>query len=345
MPEVFVFDDEDESRAASELQSRIRDLGANDPYTVASRHGEALGSGLSEAQLRETPPADADQEWANQAGARVKSAGADLVVAIGGGRTLDIAKIAAARAGVMIVSVPTQLSHDGIASPVAVVGDGSGRTLSIGAIAPRAVFISVPTLRGSSAPSAAAGIGDLLANPLALKDWALAAERGVDEVDEGAWELSVESYRSIEGELERDLVEAVDDGDFLRRLADSLILSGAAMIRAGNSRPASGAEHEISHALDELHGGPALHGAQVAFGCIVSVALYEEDHRAFRERLLRLGLPQHPRELGLSEDDLVRVLLHAPNTRPGRFTVLEEANLDESSARALVRKIWGELSP
>jgi glycerol-1-phosphate dehydrogenase [NAD(P)+] len=58
-----------------------------------------------------------------------------------------------------------------------------------------------------------------------------------------------------------------------------------------------------------------------------------------------LGLPQHPRELGLEEDDLVRVLLHAPNTRPGRFTVLEETNLDESSARALVRKIWGEASP
>ena len=344
IPEVFVFEDEDETRAATELRERIRALGSENPYVLASSHGVALGSGLANEDRQESPPRDADQTWAADAGARLKDTGADLVVAIGGGRTLDVAKIAAARAGVIVVSVPTQLSHDGIASPVAVIGDGSGRTISVGAVAPRAVFLSVPTLRGSSAPSVAAGIGDLLANPLALKDWALAAEHGVEEVDESAWELSVESYRAIEGDLETDLVQAVGDGAFLRRLADALILSGAAMIRAGNSRPASGAEHEISHALDELHGGLALHGAQVAFGCIVSVALYGDDHRAFRERLLRLGLPQHPRELGLDEDQLVRVLLHAPNTRPGRFTILEESNLDEDRARALVREIWGDAS-
>jgi glycerol-1-phosphate dehydrogenase [NAD(P)+] len=114
------------------------------------------------------------------------------------------------------------------------------------------------------------------------------------------------------------------------------------MICAGTSRPASGGEHEISHAIDELCGGRALHGAQVAFGCIVSVALYDEDTDAFRRRLRGLGLPSHPRDLSLSEDDMVRLLLHAPDTRPGRFTVIEDADLDEPRARALVRRIWGD---
>jgi glycerol-1-phosphate dehydrogenase [NAD(P)+] len=341
IPEVFVFDEEDENEAASELRLRLLELGGERPYTLTSRHGETLAGRLHDGAGHEIPPRDADQEWATELGRRVKNAGADVVVAIGGGRTLDVAKIAAARSGVTVITVPTQLSHDGIASPVAVIPDGSGRTVSIGAIAPRSVFLSLPTLCGSSAPSAAAGIGDLLANPLALRDWALAAERGLDEVDERAWHLSVESYRLIESDLDTDLVTAVGNRPFLRRLADALILSGAAMIRAGNSRPASGAEHEIAHALDELYGGRALHGAQVAFGCIVSVALYGEDHRALRERLLRLGLPQHPRELGLDEDAMVRVLLRAPSTRPGRFTILEEANLDEGKARALVREVWG----
>lgn len=344
MPEVFVFDGEGESEAASELELRLRELGSERPYTLASRHGEKLAGHLSDRPGHEVVPRAADQAWASDLGTRVKSAEADVVIAIGGGRTLDVAKIAAARAGVTIITVPTQLTHDGIASPVAVVPDGTGRTLSVGAVAPRAIFLSLPTLCGSSAPSAAAGIGDLLANPLALRDWALAAERGLEEIDQGAWELSAESFRLIEPELETDLVTAVGDRAFLRRLADALILSGAAMLRAGNSRPASGGEHEIAHALDELHGSPALHGAQVAFGCIVSVALYEEDHRAFRQRLLRLGLPQHPLELGLDEDDMVGVLLHAPDTRPGRFTILEERNLDEMRARALVRDIWAEPS-
>ena len=42
------------------------------------------------------------------------------------------------------------------------------------------------------------------------------------------------------------------------------------MIAAGTSRPASGGEHEISHAIDEIFGGRALHGAQVAFGCVAA---------------------------------------------------------------------------
>ena len=92
--------------------------------------------------------------------------------------------------------------------------------------------------------------------------------------------------------------------------------------------------------MDELLGGRALHGAQVALGCVVSVALYEEDVDSFREQLTRLGLPQHPADLRLNEDDTVHLLLQAPDTRPGRFTILEDADLDEPKARALVRRIW-----
>ncbi len=134
----------------------------------------------------------------------------------------------------------------------------------------------------------------------------------------------------------------MQDPVFLRTLADALILSGIAMIRSGTSRPASGAEHEISHAIDHLHGGLAHHGAQVAFGCVVSVALYEEDTKAFRSRLGRLGLPDHPAALGLDKEQLVEVLLEAPNTRPGRFTILERTDMDATAARRLIESVWGD---
>jgi glycerol-1-phosphate dehydrogenase [NAD(P)+] len=39
-----------------------------------------------------------------------------------------------------------------------------------------------------------------------------------------------------------------------------------AMAVAGTSRPCSGACHEISHAIDELHPGRATHGQQVGVG-------------------------------------------------------------------------------
>jgi hypothetical protein len=39
---------------------------------------------------------------------------------------------------------------------------------------------------------------------------------------------------------------------------------------------------------------------------------------------------------------VVKVLLEAPETRPGRYTIIEDAALDETKARSLVRLIWGE---
>jgi glycerol-1-phosphate dehydrogenase [NAD(P)+] len=199
----------------------------------------------------------------------------------------------------------------------------------------------MPTLLGAPAQSVAAGIGDLLANPLALRDWALAAEHGLEEIDQRAWDLSTQSFELIEPRLDSDPQTLTKDPEFLRLLADALVQSGMSMICSGTSRPASGGEHEISHAMDELFGGRAMHGEQVAFGCIISVALYEEDTTLFRKRLRGLGLPQEPADLQLSTDELIRVLLEAPETRPGRFTILEETDLDEAGARALVDRIWG----
>ena len=75
------------------------------------------------------------------------------------------------------------------------------------------------------------------------------------------------------------------------------------------------------------------------------MALYGEDTNAFRAQLERIGLPQHPSDLGLSEDEVVTLLLAAPDTRPGRFTILEDADLDAERARTLVRRIWPDTEP
>jgi len=342
-PEVLIFDaSDDKHEAPAELDRRIGGTGIKAPFVLSSRHGRELVDGVGSPYPVRIRAPQADQEWAAELGSEVHRQGADAIVAAGGGLTLDVAKLAAARAGVPIIAVPTQLSHDGICSPVAVVPDEQGRAQSLGAIAPRMVFVSVPTIVGAPIASIRAGIGDLLANPLALRDWALAVERGLEEMDDDAWQMSVESHRLIEPHLDADMNVAAKDADFLKELANALILSGMAMISSGTSRPASGGEHEISHAIDQLLGGRALHGAQVAFGCIISVALYNDDVESFRVRLERLGLPQHPSELSLDENDIVEVILEAPNTRPGRFTILEEADLDEDAARALVRRIWGK---
>lgn len=342
-PEIFFVDaDAGISGAARILAETIAELEIESPYVIASKHGRALGAELRGPRALEPPASEVDQDWASEVGAHARAAGADAIVAIGGGRRLDVAKLAAARAGIVNIAVPTQLSHDGICSPVAVVPNPQGIAESLGAIAPRAVVISLPTLVDAPVETIAAGLGDLLANPMALRDWELAAERGLEVLDQRAWDLSTESFEAVEPFLDQDPAVSEKDPDFLRRLADALVLSGMSMICSGTSRPASGGEHEISHAIDELYGGRALHGAQVAFGTLMSVALYGEDVAMFRSRLERLGLPAHPRDLGFDEDDLVRVILAAPDTRPGRFTILEESALDDAKARALVNRIWSD---
>lgn len=338
-PRVLTFDAGGEDAAARDLGDRLGSLGIEAPFVVTSSRGGRLTTAI-ESRAEVVPPPGAGVHWAAEMGSTAKRSGGSCVVAVGGGRVLDLAKLVAARAGMTIVAVPTQLSHDGICSPVAVVPDESGVTQSLGTIAPRAVYLSLPTLRSAPVASVRAGLGDLLANPLALKDWALAIEHGLSEPNQPAWDLSVESFELIEPHLDTDPRHHEGDDEFLPKLAEALVLSGMAMICSGNSRPASGAEHEISHALDYIFGGRALHGAQVAFGCIFSAALHDEDVLAFRKRLKTLGLPHHYRQLLLSEDDAVRALLAAPDTRPGRFTVLEDADLDEAGALKLVRSIW-----
>ena len=339
-PQVFVFDEPDEDAAAEELGRVLSEVGIASPLVLSSVHGHRLVARIEGAGPMETPTPDADQDWAAELGSRAQDADADGIVAVGGGRALDVGKLAAARAGLNVVAVPTQLSHDGICSPVAVVPNDEGRAESFGAIAPRAVFVSMATLFGAPPASVAAGIGDLLANPLALKDWRLAADRGLETLDDQAWDLSTESFELIRDHLTEDPATWSKDLAALRNLADALVLSGMSMIASGTSRPASGGEHEISHAIDALFGGRALHGAQVAFGCVVTTALYDEDVDGLRATLRKLDLPDEPAKLGLDTDELIRVLLEAPNTRPGRFTILEHANLDETEARSLITKIW-----
>jgi len=341
-PQVYLYDETDREEDAGRRLARILlDLEIEAPFVISSIYGRKLAAALEGPRPPHFHDASADQRTARQLGTRARKSGADAIVAVGGGRCLDVAKLAAARAGLTVVAVPTQLSHDGICSPVAVVPDAAGRSQSLGAVSPRAVFLSIPTLTDAPADSVRAGVGDLLANPLALRDWALAAERGLEEIDQRAWDLSAESIELIRPHLDADPEQSAKDPVFLRRLADALILSGMAMILSGSSRPASGAEHEISHAIDLCYGGRALHGAQVGFGCIISIELYAEDTAAFQRQLTTLSLPRHPAELNLTEGDLVRLLLEAPDTRPGRFTVLEDADLDADAARALVRRIWG----
>ena len=117
------------------------------------------------------------------------------------------------------------------------------------------------------------------------------------------------------------------------------MLSGLAMSVAGSSRPCSGGCHEISHAIDELYPGTAQHGEQVGVGTLFTFFLREDPVADVVDACLRRhDLPRLPADLGLTDEQFVRAVLHAPSTRPDRYTILEHLDLDPDDAAHLVER-------
>ena len=129
----------------------------------------------------------------------------------------------------------------------------------------------------------------------------------------------------------------VGDDDFLTVLAEALVLSGIAMSVGGDSRPASGACHEISHAFDLLlpQARPPATASSAASGAAFAMYLRgaHEESGLMAEVLRRHGLPVLPEEIGFTADEFVRAVEFAPQTRPGRYTILEHLDLSTDQIR------------
>jgi glycerol-1-phosphate dehydrogenase [NAD(P)+] len=264
---------------------------------------------------------------------RLRAGSFDAAVGIGGGRTLDVAKYAAGLVGLPMVSVATNLAHDGLASPVASL-EHSGRKGSYGVHGPIAVVVDLDYVRRSPPEQVRSGLGDALSNLSAVADWELAARERGEQVDGLAAAFARAAAESL---LHRQ--DELLSATFLTALAEALVLSGLAMAAAGTSRPCSGACHEISHALDALRPGGASHGEQVAVGALFASFLRGDERvHALDAALRRYAVARLPADLGLSEDEFVSAVALAPSTRPDRFTVLEHLDLDERQIRTSVRE-------
>src|SRR5260370_18198975 len=177
---------------------------------------------------------------------------------MGGGKTIDVTKFAAHRAGIRMVAVATNLAHDGIASPISSLEHESGKG-SYGVVPPVAVVVDLDRVRSGPPRMVRAGIGDVVNNLSAIADWELAAADLGEPVDG----LAVTLARTA-AQAGPHKPGTVDDDEFLTVLAESLVLSGIAMTVAGSSRPSSGGDHEILHALHQLFPGAGRHGALAA---------------------------------------------------------------------------------
>ncbi len=255
----------------------------------------------------------------------------DVIIAAGGGSVIDVAKLAAFESGTGFISVPTALSHDGIASAAASLINHKGKG-SFTAKPPDAIIADITILMNAPYRMTASGYADVVSNITSVFDWRLSHNdtgEYFSEYSAGLALLSadtaIKSAKSIRNRKERGI----------RTLVQALLSSGISMSLAQSSRPASGAEHAFSHALDRL-GSPALHGEQCGVGSILMAYWQGQDWKRIRSALKNAGAPTTAEELGIDKDVILKAVVEARNIRD-RYTILSKKPLDRESAEEICR--------
>ena len=200
-----------------------------------------------------------------------------LLIAVGSGTIHDTTRYCANKLGIPFIACPTAASVDGFCSTVSAMTWG-GYKKTLPGVAPDIVLADVSVIKEAPLYLALSGVGDILGKYTALADWKIAHA------------LTGEFFcPTIEG-MTRDAVKAVyeccekvgeRDSHAMEQLTYALLLSGLAMQLMGNSRPASGAEHHISHLIEmepEALGvhSHALHGEKVGVGTALVSGVYHE---------------------------------------------------------------------
>lgn len=226
-----------------------------------------------------------------------------VYLAVGSGTLTDITRFASHRSGQPFISLPTAPSVDGYTSPSAslVVRNVKQTVISQ---PPLAVIADLAVLASAPRPMIAAGFGDILGKAIALADWRLGHLLWDEPYDGGI-------AQRVRDTLEACLAAAAEIGEGspagIEKLMASLFDSGICMLDFGNSRPAAGAEHYMSHTLELKllrEGRPAvLHGAKVGLCSILVSDLYEQLRRIGRgeaaRRLQASSLPDRDAEIAM----------------------------------------------
>jgi glycerol-1-phosphate dehydrogenase [NAD(P)+] len=305
---------------------------------VSGRVGDQLGLARSSSEL--FIAAEGTWECADNLVERVRRSRPEAVVAIGGGRTIDLAKNVAHASGTPLVVVATSLSNDGICSPVSSLKNAENVQESRVVAMPRAVVVDLALVHEASPRLVRSGVGDVISNVNATWDWSLAAREVGESVDLAAMSQANEAAHAMID------YQGPPCGDgFLVTLFDALVMSGLAMSRVGSSRPASGAEHKIVHAITTLYPGFGTHGELAGVGTLLCLYLRERwmgENGALREAVIaclrRHGLPLSHQAVGLSSSQFAEAVHGARALRASRYTILEHLGLSWTRVREAVEE-------
>lgn len=278
---------------------------------------------------------DASFEAVSKIKIEIEKLGPNIILGIGGGKSVDVGKMIAYSIKKPFISIPTSASHDGISSPFVSL-KGSTKPHSIKVNTPIGVLADVKLISEAPHRLLSSGCGDLIGKLTAVKDWELAR----DEKDEyfGAYSANL-------AKLSADIImnkskELLLTENGVRTIIEALISSGVAAGIAGSSRPCSGSEHLFSHALEYITDGKCgLHGERVGIGTIIMSKLYDMDFEKIISVLENVKAPVKANQIKVTENDIIQSLIMAQDLRPDRYTILSKTKLNKKSAYELAKSV------
>jgi glycerol dehydrogenase len=240
----------------------------------------------------------------------IKSTKADVVVAVGGGSTIDAVKASGYLAGIRWVTVPTVASTDAPTSALAVVytEDGAFEEYRFFPRNPDLVLVDSQIVANAPAAFLAAGVGDALATWLEARATAASNSQtmagGLPTLTGTAlarlswdvlWDNALPALDAVRDRVVTPAVEKVIEANTL--------LSGLGFESGGLA--AAHAIHNGLTAAPQTHG--LAHGQKVNIGSLAQLVLEGAptgEIREFIEFTTRIGLPTTLTEVGLSLDDV-----------------------------------------
>lgn len=263
--------------------------------------------------------------------------GTEAILAVGGGLAIDYAKYIAFLAQLPVISIPTAISNDGFASPMASLYV-EGKRKSLKAKIPWGVILDTDVISHSPARFSYSGIGDLVSKYSAVSDWKLAYHSVGEPVNDFAVMTSLQSVEN----LVNYPVKSINDLEFVRLVCGALVMSGVSMEVCGSSRPASGSEHLISHAYDKLAKKPSMHGLQVGVATLAVTWLQEHPKRQLiLDVLEETGFNSYMEQNPLDKEDFIRAVMAAPSIKEGYYTILSvPGNQDKLVTELQTNPFW-----
>ena len=288
----------------------------------------------------------------------------EYVLAVGSGTLNDMAKSVSTRLDIPCGVLATAASMDGYCSKGAALMRG-GFKVTDEVHTPEDILIDLEIVRNAPKKMTAAGFGDIIGKFTCLTDWKMANAVKGEGINEEAYAL-MEKARSACLDAFEGLKRY--EGEAVAKLMDALITAGISMAICGNSRPASGSEHHISHFLEmdfvRRNERIPLHGLKVAIGTLISMEIYQyirenkiafrgaeqvykiaenlPDIQTVRTMLVEMSCPVRFSEIGVRKETMEEALDKAYTVRD-RYTVLtlaHELGIMDKIKPVLMEKYW-----